>query len=1538
MALFSPKAKADSDGHVLDALWKQYQAAYNSDQPQKEQEILTKIKEEAGKQRLAWDYYDAVTRYEDVGVRINWKMRESLHEATKEAIAEFNEPVVTYYFSLRNAILPEDFLGSNADRLKSANNPEFHKRDWAVKNRSYSKTLLENFQNDYDYVVWSLYMNSTDKTAQTAFKGRYPLEQLVEFEDIESDYTYWRTKYEDRAAALDAFTEKYKDKAVSLLSRQARLNDIFRKNVEDEAEGKKYEELKALCEAFEKDRKASPEKTLAESCTEVKDLLNTLNSKHIGFELKDSQLKVFVRNLASVDLEIKTDKKTVHKASLTNPKCSFYAQDTISYKMPAIDDGEYTVICKNGDEKQESRWELYTISVVTKYDADGWWAYAADYQSGEPVKGYEKGFQKISAKDKFSVSINENGRTRRSREVKLRESSIGPYSIDKRLEAILLTDRAAFNPEETVQYKVILFRMDYSLEAVGAGQKVKVRMNDAKGEKVAEEDLTTNEFGSVAGSFFIPRGERNGSYTIEVEVDGRVVESRAITVDDFVLPTFAVSFDRHDPVQAGENVVFSGTLKAYSGHSIAGADVSYRISKWGDVVSEGKLELNAGGRFEVGCATEPTSYQSYVLTIKVVDGTGETKEFNTSAYVRYTEPEAEKQKEYFFENLGDDNHIGIRAVAGDQPVWALVDFYGLDSRLIETRFVRFNPKGGGKAEKSFTYEYLKEYPDALTLSVFYFQNARQYSYTTTLRRKDTRYDLPLEFTRFLDTTAPGQSYEFLINTAPGVECAATIFDKSSETVRANGISIVRPYQYPVYGPRYNSMVGSDRASAWFDRGRVYYMKSATTSMVMLDAAVDDMAENEAMVEDAVAMGFAAPQAEETEPEIAIREDMSTTIAWVPFLRSDENGNISFKFTNADKLSTFYVQLFAHDKAMRNATLRKEMVVTLPVKVSVLEARYLYPEDRWRVRVSLSSSVDHEINGTLTVNGNKISAAIPAFEQVWAEVPVFFDEDDKELILTAVFQPENDIHSVIPREAKESVAGDAVRVRIPIKESWQTITEAHSEVLLAGDDKDALIADLRSRFVNIDGSEATLKEISIKQMLEEALPEHFNIDSENCITLMRALYAATLAKSLGSQGLTDDELQDVVKRLLDCRNSDGGFGWFKEFDSSPIITATMLDYCAGIRTRGLELPAALADVLPAAVSFLDAKYFSKDPFPFWRGGISMEQYIYIRCLYPEVKFAQKTDAKWRKEARKYLVPTKDRGLQYSVFAKARRMKTLQALLESDGGLELARRLGISLGVKCRLRKSLAADTRSLVQYAVKHRTGATYYPNAVMPWRGLLESELYAHSLICDLLASLGETEIAEGIRLWLMLQKETQQWGADPGTVNALASVRDASPETLETMVIALSGTARLPFAQIKAAGNGFTIERGWYKLADDGTRSALSEGDTLTVGDKVIAVCPIWNEENRSFIHISIPRPACLTPKNQLSSFYGWNAWRSVGIDRTEYWFESYPEEKTTIEEVFYVTQSGLFHAGVPEIESLYAPHYRANGESGIEIATKSR
>ena len=730
--------------------------------------------------------------------------------------------------------------------------------------------------------------------------------------------------------------------------------------------------------------------------------------------------------------------------------------------------------------------------------------------------------------------------------------------------------------------------------------------------------------------------------------------------------------------------------------------------------------------------------------------------------------------------------------------------------------------------------------------------------------------------------------------------------------------------------------------------------AASNEMMLEDAmAPAPMAEMAYARQSDMAVSFEEEEEAPAGEAVSIRENFANTIAWEPFLRSDKDGVVTFHFTTADKLSTYYVQIFAHDKSFRNSTLRQEMVVTLPVKVAVVQPQFLYEGDRYVARVTVANSKGTPVPGQISVRfldgtDYKTAPAVGSRSQ-HITVPAHGSADFScEIAAPKV----RDLGLLVNFTADNNDYGsDGVFVVMPVSPAVQQIREAHSALLLAGMDREAVLDGLRSQFVNVQGAEAALREISILGMLQEAIPEKVIPESDNLLDQSESLFANYLIDILPgakAQGAGAEEREEMLGKILDCRNTDGGFAWFAGMSSSPLLTAVLLERIARM---GDACPKKLSDAAPDAVQYLDKEFLGDKDRPFWCGGLSHEQYLHVRALFPEVSFTHKGVSskvlrEFRKDTRAYLVPGARRGLNGRVFDKARRMQTLRALIDGERGAALARAWGISLFAKGRLVRSLDKDIESLLQYAEPHRSGGTYYPNAVMPWRGLLESELYAHSLICDLLTDCGHNEVAEGIRLWMMVQKETQQWESDPAYIQAIGSVLHGTEETLQTRVLALSATTTLPFTQIKASGNGFTLARSFTR---DGQE--LKDGDVLHVGDKVVATYKIWNEENRSFVRLKATRPASFRPVEQRSGRYGgggrpisitgWVAfspqgYRSVLADRTEYWFDSYPEEHTTITEEYFVTQEGTFQLPVPEIESLYAPHYRANDDGRNPFVVK--
>ena len=1099
---------------------------------------------------------------------------------------------------------------------------------------------------------------------------------------------------------------------------------------------------------------------------------------------------------------------------------------------------------------------------------------------------------------------------------------------------------------------------------------------------------------------------------------------------------------------------------------------------------------------------------------------------------------------------GEDIHLKVGA--GDGPVWMLVELFGDRKQLLEKRLVFLEGVSGKEGSVAdVMFDCRDEYPEGLFLNVFYFRKGRSFSYSKTFVREREMPALPLSFSRFVDRTLPGARYGISLSTDPDAEVVAAVFDKSSEAFGANvwnrsfkpvrevasvsvrsGCGFFTGENLPL---GYDSMTEDVAIVYGKPYGRPLVATKSSVAMNDRVASAPDVVDS--VVEESSAVFDDDASGSATGP---VRSDFSTSLAFEPFLRPDSDGNISFDFETSDRLSTFVVQVYAHDKSMRDTLVRKEFVVSLPVRLSVVQPDYLYRGDRLTLHAALNSLSGKPVDGTVTLSlfssgdyrdsrpfrtySKKVT--VPA----GAALPLSFDlkpADGDSLGILLSFAGNG-------AETGEAFS-DCVFVTVPVKEDCQVITESHSAVLLPGADRDVVLKQLRERFTGISSYGAEYSETDIRAMLLDALPGKVDPERKDVLSVTEAIYVRKVAASLGadvSGECTDGELMNM---LASCRNADGGFGWFPGMKSSPALTAAVLERYSRLCRLGLaagrsELTAGRSDSVPCgfdagsagsdsvsggsgltaggsdsapggfdsgsagsdsvsagsdsvsggsdsapggfdsgsagsdsvsggsepapggfdpapSVRYLDNTQFLHGcAMPFWSGLLSWEQYMHVRSLYPEIGFdvssetasgmmAVKDNLKeFKTFASRYLTPTArdGRGLQGMILQKARRIATLLNLASSREGKALASAWGITFGTGAKLRKSLEADVLSLVEYAVSHPSGGWYYPDAVMPQRGLLENELYAHTILCDIfddeyvrtvtpsagLPTLSAglptpSALADGIRLWIMLQKETQDWDTDPAFVDAVGVVLRGGDSVLGTRVVSLTKTYRSEISGIKAAGNGFSIERRFYReipatsatsgpevasgaassaslasggsvssaslaggetafgpAVTDGTSTAssisgggrsaspdgrireeISEGAELAVGDKIIAEYRISSDENRSFVRLSAPREASFRPVDQLSRNYGWwlgiirldgsfsitpQGYRNVKSDRTEYYFDVYPEDKTVIREEFFVTQEGTFKAPVVTIESLYAPHYRANDGFRSSVRTK--
>jgi hypothetical protein len=365
------------------------------------------------------------------------------------------------------------------------------------------------------------------------------------------------------------------------------------------------------------------------------------------------------------------------------------------------------------------------------------------------------------------------------------------------------------------------------------------------------------------------------------------------------------------------------------------------------------------------------------------------------------------------------------------------------------------------------------------------------SYDQAYRREKSRYTLPLQFTRFHDKAYPGTQYTFALTTAPDAEVLVAAWDKSLDAVAENDWPQVSVYDSgvpeiwitPVCG-----VVGEEhRFRPILMRAGGKMMMNATPMASAAEfeyAAAEELADSKA---DAV-VAYGKKAGGEADADVSVRTDFASALTFQPHLRPSADGTLNFSFKTSDKLSTFYVRAYAHDAAMHNALIENEMVVSIPVKVSLVEPRFLYEGDVYDAAVTVSSISDKPVSGTLVLvlsePGKPVSSQmVPVTVQPGASVSHRFR------ISVAGSS------SVIPSEASVSLKAifraeafsDAVQVTVPVYPSAQTLTEAHSAVLLDGMDREALLQHLRSQFVNLPASAATLREITVLDMVRDAIP-------------------------------------------------------------------------------------------------------------------------------------------------------------------------------------------------------------------------------------------------------------------------------------------------------------------------------------------------------------------------------------------------------------------------------------------------------------------
>lgn len=139
----------------------------------------------------------------------------------------------------------------------------------------------------------------------------------------------------------------------------------------------------------------------------------------------------------------------------------------------------------------------------------------------------------------------------------------------------LFLDRGIYRPGQKIYFKGIQIKTQGDKHTLVTNSKSTVMLYDANYQKVGEMEVTTNEYGTFAGSFTAPTTGLTGMMHIST-ANG----SKYFSVEEYKRPKFEVDFlPVEGSFKIGERISVKGNAKAYAGSNIDGAAVQYRVTR-----------------------------------------------------------------------------------------------------------------------------------------------------------------------------------------------------------------------------------------------------------------------------------------------------------------------------------------------------------------------------------------------------------------------------------------------------------------------------------------------------------------------------------------------------------------------------------------------------------------------------------------------------------------------------------------------------------------------------------------------------------------------------------------------------------------------------------------------------------------------------------------------------------------------------------------------------------------------------------------------
>ena len=941
--------------------------------------------------------------------------------------------------------------------------------------------------------------------------------------------------------------------------------------------------------------------------------------------------------------------------------------------------------------------------------------------------------------------------------------------------------------------------------------------------------------------------------------------------------------------------------------------------------------------------------------------------------------------------------------------------------------------------------YRTEYGNQIWVAINYVKDKNYIQEVIPVRRRRDNGTLTIHTSVFRDKLQPGQSEEWQIRILneqgqpAAAQALAFMYDASLEQFEKNNIYFHPDYLTPEFRFAWQSSYiynAQKHRSVWGFTQKKYfippfqfgelnqYLFNKTSGAELTDYGSEIMVTGKTPAQKNASISMrktsldqqtesdneAETGAGALQPVIEFRENFQETAFFYPQLQTDSFGNINLRFEMPQALTQWkftvlaYTQELAYNQLVRTITTSQPFIVrpNLPrffrsgdqtiIKATIsnlsetLQEGYaqlelftpqgqqtlLTRKSTFKIPANSSQTVSFELEVPQNTNlvGCRISAIAPNFSD--GEQHLIAILPDKTLLTETlpIYAAKSGTYSYHLKNTSPKQQDYRLTLELTANPVWYAVQALPS----LQEPRQENVTDISaSYYVNTltahiarsnpkiistirqwDKTKNTPEQLSplkrnqeLKSILLEATPWMLEAgnETERIHTLIQ-LFEPNRLQHLQKQAL---------QKLSDLQTQEGGWSWFKGMPASRFMTSnvlTMMARCINIGEQ--EYGEEEKQMQIKALRYLDNginKDFSERPKQL---GYEQILYLYCRSAYQDIPLGDALEAH-----KHFMAIAQKKWGSFSLYEKA-----LIAVV--------FHRYGFSGNARDIL--------KSLRQYAEVTPDSGMFWPNNRNSY--YRNSALLKHTAIMEAFYEIdGNTPELDLMKQWLLCQKQVQDWGNVPSTVNAIHALlltgsnwlnkeeslqltlgnrpvpttsatnplgylkisypaSEIKPDMLQVKITKEKNTPTWgglylqyfeKLSQVKKNQNALSVGKKLFveKKNDKGAPVILPlQGQTLKIGDKVIVRLTLSLDRDMDYLHLKDLRAGCFEPSNQLSGNhwqFGSVYYQEIKDAVTNFFFHSLARGTYVIEYPVWVSQAGSYQDGIATFQSIYAPEYNA-------------